>query len=246
LTDEGVIEAIGLSRRFGAHPALDALDLRIPRNDSFGLLGANGAGKTTFVRLVAGVLLPSGGELRVLGRSPARDPHAVASRIGFVMETSRLYPELRVAGFLRFMGGAHGLRGRALADAVEREIERFGLGAVARRLIGQLSKGYQQRVSLAQAFLHDPPLVVVDEPTGGLDPLQRAEVHAALAQRRGERSVLLCTHDLDEARALCTRIGVLHAGRLVAEGPTAELLDAGDPLALFRPPDDANAADARA
>ncbi len=233
---DAAIDALGLSRRFGPRTALDALDLRVPRGETFGLLGANGAGKTTFVRLVAGVLLPTAGELRVDGRSPAREPHAVARRIGFVMETSRLYPELRVGGFLRFMGGAHGLRGAALAAAVEREIERFDLGAVVRRLIGQLSKGTQQRVSLAQAFLHDPLLVIVDEPAGGLDPLQRHEVHAALAQRRGARTVLLCTHDLDEARALCARVAVLHAGRLVAEGATAEVLGRGDPLALFRPP----------
>jgi gliding motility-associated transport system ATP-binding protein len=230
------IEAVGLTRRFGDRVAVDRLDLRIPRNATFGLLGANGAGKTTFLRMVTGTLLPTSGELRVGGLSPADSPHAVQRRLGFVMETSRLYPELRVAGFLRFAGGARGLRGAPLRHAVERVMARFGLENVARRLCGQLSKGYQQRVSLAQAFLHDPPLVVVDEPSGGLDPLQREEVWSALAEVGAERSVLLCTHDLDEARALASRVGVLHAGRLVAEGPTAEVLGAGDPLALFRPP----------
>jgi gliding motility-associated transport system ATP-binding protein len=227
------VEARGLTRRFGEHVAVDALDLRVPPNTTFGLLGANGAGKTTFIRMVTGFLLPSSGEVRVDGISPVRDPGAVHRRLGFVMETSRLYPELRVDAFLRFAGGARGLSGADLRGAMERVIERFHLRGVAHRLVGNLSKGYQQRVSLAQAFLHDPPLVIVDEPTGGLDPVQQAEVQRVLAGLRGERTILLCTHDLAEARALAERVAVLAAGRLVAEGPTARVLG-GDPLDLFR------------
>jgi ABC-2 type transport system ATP-binding protein len=230
------IEASGLSRRFGARVALDRLDLSVPAHTTFGLLGANGAGKTTFIRMVTGYLLPSAGTIAVEGRSPVRDPVAVRRRLGFVMETSCLYPELRVLGFLRFAGGARGLRGAALSGAVDRALERFQLAPVAKRPIGNLSKGYQQRVSLAQAFLCDPPLVIVDEPTNGLDPVQRAEVHELLAELRGKRTVLLCTHDLHEARALTSRAAVLNAGRLVAEGPTEQLLNDSDPLALFREP----------
>jgi ABC-2 type transport system ATP-binding protein len=228
------IEARGLSRRFGDHLALDSLDLRVAANQSFGLLGANGAGKTTFVRLVTGFLLPSAGSLTVDGLSPARRPRQVQARLGFVMETSRLYPELRVRGFLRFMGGACGLRGAALARAVDAAIARFHLEPVATRLVGNLSKGYQQRVSLAQSLLADPPLLIVDEPTGGLDPVQRREVQDLLRGMRGERTLLLCTHDLEEARALAERVAVLNAGRLVAEGPTAEVLDRASDLAIFR------------
>ena len=150
------------------------------------------------------------------------------------METSRLYPELRVRGFLRFMGGARGLAGAALAQAVDSALARFHLEPVASRLVGNLSKGYQQRVSLAQAFLADPPLVIIDEPTGGLDPVQRGEVQALLRGLRGERTLLLCTHDLEEARTLAARVGVLNAGRLVAEGPASEVLGREDALALFR------------
>jgi ABC-2 type transport system ATP-binding protein len=228
------IVARDLTRRFGPHVALDGLTLDVGPRRCFGLLGANGAGKTTFIRMVTGFLLPSSGELTVGGVSPARHPHAVNARLGFVMETSRLYPELRVLGLLRFLGGARGLRGPALADAVERVVERFELGAVARRMVGNLSKGFQQRVSLAQAFLHDPPLVIVDEPTGGLDPVQRGEVQQILRGLRGERTVLLCTHDLEEARALADRVAVLNAGRLVVEGPTPELLADSKALNLFR------------
>ncbi len=228
------IEAVGLTRRFGACVALDALTLRIGKNETFGLLGANGAGKTTFIRLVTGFLVPSSGRIEVDGVSPVTHPVDAQKRVGFVMETSRLYPELRVRGFLRFVGGARGLAGEALEAAIERVTERFQLGSVSRRLVGNLSKGYQQRVSLAQAFLHDPPLVIVDEPTVGLDPVQQRDVQEVLAGLRGERTVLLCTHDLGEARTLATHVGVLAAGRLVADGATEDVLGRGDALELFR------------
>ena len=228
------LEARGLARHFGAQRALEGLDLRIEPGEAFGLLGANGAGKTTFLRLVTGYLLPTAGSVTVDGLSPARDAQAVASRLGFVAETTRLYPELRVRGFLRFVAGARGLAGPQARARVEEGIRRFGLETVASRPIGHLSKGFQQRVNLAQGFLHDPALLLVDEPTSGLDPLQQAEVRAVLRALRGERSLLLCTHDLGEARELTERVGVLHQGRLVAVGPTAEVLGTGDPLALFR------------
>lgn len=228
------IEARGLTRRFGDHAAVDALDLDIPANATFGLLGANGAGKTTFIRMVTGFLLPSAGSVRVFGHSPVEEPERVRDRLGFVMETSRLYPELRVQGFLRFAGGARGLRGAALARAVDGVIERFELAPMARRLVGNLSKGYQQRVSLAQAFLHDPALVIVDEPTGGLDPVQQALVQEVLERLRGERTIVLCTHDLSEARRLASRVAVLGHGRLLRVGPTDEVLGQQDPLSLFR------------
>jgi ABC-2 type transport system ATP-binding protein len=234
-TDAVAIRARGLTRRFGDRAAIDGLDLDVPAGTSFGLLGANGAGKTTLIRMVTGFLLPSAGSVEVFGRSPIREAARVRRDLGFVMETSRLYPELRVRGFLRFAGGARGLAGDALAEAVLRVISRFELAPVADRLVGNLSKGYQQRVSLAQAFLHDPPLVIVDEPTGGLDPVQQISVQDVLADLAGERTLLLCTHDLLEARRLTSRVAVLQAGRLLREGPTADVLGGDDPLALFRP-----------
>jgi ABC-2 type transport system ATP-binding protein len=228
------IEATALSRRFGDRAALDGVTLRIEAGESFGLLGANGAGKTTFIRLLTGYLVPSSGDVRVDGFSPIGDAHAVHERIGFAAETSRLYPELRVRGFLRFAGGVRGLAGAALDGAVERALARFSLDGVAARPIGNLSKGFQQRVNLAQAFLHDPALLIVDEPTAGLDPLQQADVRRVLRDAEGTRTVLLCTHDLGEARELTSRVAVLSQGRLVACGPTPEVLGAADPLALFR------------
>ena len=227
------VEAIGLSRSFGPHRALDRLDLRIAPGEAFGLLGANGAGKTTFIRLVTGFLLPSAGSVTVDGLTAASDPAGVSARIGFVAETTRLYPELRVRTFLRFAGGARGLRGAALERRIEEGVERFQLESSVGRPIGHLSKGFQQRVNLAQAFLHDPPLMIVDEPTSGLDPLQQEEVRSVLRQLRGERTLILCTHDLGEARELTERAAVLHRGQRVALGPTDQVLS-GDPLALFR------------
>jgi ABC-2 type transport system ATP-binding protein len=229
------IEAERLVRRFGAREALAGVDLRIAPGEAFGLLGANGAGKTTFIRCLTGWLLPTSGVVRVDGMSPAEEPGAVHARLGFVPETSRLYPDLRVRGFLRFVAGARGLAGAARDTAVERVLAELRLEDVAGRLVGNLSKGYQQRVSLAQAFLHDPPLLVVDEPTGGLDPLQQGEVQRLLRAAAGHRTLLVCTHDLAEARALCDRIAVLSAGRVVALGPPDEVLGGPDPLGLFAP-----------
>ena len=228
------IEAHELTRRFGEHVALDALSLRIEAGETFGLLGANGAGKTTFIRLVTGFLVPSAGSVSIDGLSPIDDAQKVHARMGFVAETSLIYPDLRVRAFLRFVGGVRGLAGPELAERIERTVARFHLEPVADRLIGNLSKGYQQRVSLAQGFLHDPPLLIVDEPTGGLDPLQQAEVQEVLREARGRRTVLLCTHDLAEARALASRVAVLRAGRLLALGPTEEVLGGSDPFGLFR------------
>jgi len=227
------IRARALTRRFGPHVAVDALTLDISPLTCFGLLGANGAGKTTFIRMVTGFLLPSDGTLTVGGISPADHPDEVNQKLGFVMETSRLYPELRVIGLLNFLAGARGLGRAAARVAIERVIDRFHLEGVAKRLVGNLSKGYQQRVSLAQAFLHDPPLVIVDEPTGGLDPVQRGEVQEILRDLRGERTVVLCTHDLAEARSLTSRVAVLNAGQLVAEGETEAVLGNSDALSLF-------------
>ena len=155
------------------------------------------------------------------------------------METSRLYPELSVRGFLRFVAGARGLAGPALEEALLRVTADFGLEPVFARRIGNLSKGYQQRVSLAQAFLHDPEIVIVDEPTGGLDPVQQAEVQGLLAAMQGTRTVLLCTHDLNEVRMLASRVAILNRGRLVTQGATGQVLADDSALSLFQDVDEA-------
>jgi ABC-2 type transport system ATP-binding protein len=231
---EPALEARSVSRRFGRRAALRELDLRVAAGEALALLGANGAGKTTFLRLAAGLLLPSAGELRIAGICPVREPERARRRIGFAMETSRLHPSLSVAGLLRFGARARGLAGAVAARAVEAMLEKTALGAVAKRPIGNCSRGYQQRVSLALALIGDPELLLVDEPSAGLDPAQREDLWELLASLRGTHTLVLSTHDFDEARQLATRAAVLAEGRLVALAPTAELLASGDPLALFR------------
>lgn len=228
------VEARNLCRHFGALAALDDVSLEVERGETLGLLGANGAGKTTFIRLLTGYLLPTGGRITVDGISPGDNPRAVHERLGFAAERPKLYPDLRIHQFLRFSAGLRGMKGAERDAAVETALERFSLTDQAHRVIGNLSKGYQQRVSLAQAFLGDPSLLVVDEPTSGLDPLQRGDVRDAIARLAGHRTVILCTHDLAEARQLTNRVAVLHCGKLVAIGETEEVLGREDPLALFR------------
>lgn len=228
------VETRSLSRRFGERTALDDVTLDVEPGEAFGLLGANGAGKTTLIRLVTGTLLPSGGSVRVDGLSPTEHPERVQAQIGFVPENTQLYPELGVGHFLRFCAGIRRLRRDERARAVEAASDRFGLTEVLQRPIGHLSKGLQQRVSLARAFVHEPRLLIVDEPTSGLDPLQRAEVRGALSDLHGSCTVILCTHDLDEARELTQRVAVLSQGHVVACGETSVVLDSDDPLALFR------------
>ncbi|MDP6980524.1 MAG: ABC transporter ATP-binding protein [Myxococcota bacterium] len=228
------VEARALSRRFAERTALGALDLTIEPGEAFGLLGANGAGKTTFIRLVTGFLAPSSGSLTVDGVSPADHPRDVQQRLGFVSEVSHLYPDLGVERYLRFAAGIRGLSGERQRQAVANAVETFHLETVRKRRIGNLSKGFAQRVSLAQALIHDPALVIADEPTSGLDPLQRRDVQTALAAEAGNRTLLLCTHDLDEARSLTTRCAVLSEGELVVSGPTEEVLAGETNLALFR------------
>jgi len=228
------LEARSLGRRFGAVCALAELDLRIEAGEGFALLGANGAGKTTFLRLAAGLLVPSTGELRVAGQCPSRHPERVRRVLGFAMETSRLQPALRVESFLRFAAAARGMPRAAARRAVERVVAETGLGDVLRRAIGHCSRGYQQRVALAQALIGEPSVLLVDEPGAGLDPAQRLELWQLLAGLRGARTLVISTHDLEEARRLADRAAVLSQGRLRAQGPVGELLRDPAPLSLFR------------
>lgn len=227
------VEALNLSRSWGSHQVLCNIRLTVEAGENFALLGANGAGKTTFIRLLTGYLLPSSGEVRIDGISPNTHPKQVQARIGYVPEVPRLYPELRVRRFLEFVAGLHGLSGRKKSKAVDSVLNDFRLEEVAKRSIGHLSKGYRQRVSLAQAFLHGPSLLIADEPTAGLDPYQREDVHELLLGLKDRCTILLSTHDLAEARALTSRAAILDHGQIVATGESQRLLDSAD-LSVFR------------
>jgi ABC-2 type transport system ATP-binding protein len=192
------------------------LRLQVQRGEVVGLLGLNGAGKSTTLSAIAGVLAPTRGAIRIEGVDLARDPGRAKALLGFLPEQPPLYPELTVDEFLRFAARLRRVPARAAGEAVAAVKSRCGLTKVGRRLILQLSKGYRQRVGLAQAIVHDPPLVLLDEPTSGLDPAQAEEIRALIADLGREHGVILSSHLLDEVQRVCGRVEVLHEGRHVA------------------------------
>lgn len=227
------IEAEGVTKRFGAVVALREFTVRIESGEVFGLIGPNGAGKTTFLRILTGYWLPTSGDVRVDDVSVVQHPGDVQQRLGYACEQPKLYLDHRVDVFLRLMAELRGLGRREAARAIEVAVDRFGLAEVVRRRIGLLSKGFKQRVSLAQALLHDPPLVVVDEPTVGLDPRQQIELRRIIQSLGRDHTVLLCTHQLSEAEASCDRVGLIDRGRLVKVATTEELHESGTLEQLF-------------
>jgi ABC-2 type transport system ATP-binding protein len=223
-----VLQLDRVSRKLAGHMAVDALSLTLARGEVLGLLGINGAGKSTSLRMIAGVLAPDTGKVLLHGVDLYENPQSGRRGIGYLPERAPLHAELSVGEYLRFCARLHGLSRAAAAAAVEREVERCDLGEVRRRLIGQLSKGFQQRVGIAQALLHEPALVVLDEPASGLDPVQSLRMRALVASLRAAHAVILSTHLLAEAEAACDRIAVLHRGSLrhlstVSAGETARL-----------------------
>jgi len=217
MTHDSLLLARGLTRRYGPRAALVGLDLTLGRGDCLGLLGLNGAGKSTTLKILAGVLAPHAGSVVIAGHDLARAPLAARRRIGFLPDVPPLFSDMRVDEFLALCARLHEIRD--VAAAVTRAKSRCGLDAVGQRLIRNLSKGYQQRVGLAQAIVHEPALLVLDEPTVGLDPVQIRDVRLLIAELAREHAVILSTHLLAEVQQICTRVAVLHEGRLVYEGP---------------------------
>ena len=217
------IEARSLTKRFGTFVAVDALNLAVHSGEVFGLLGSNGAGKSTAIRMLCGLLTPSGGDARVLGIDVASDPEGVKRRIGYMTQRFSLYDDLTVRENLVFFGGIYGLSG---AEAEERRrwaIEMADLTGKEDLLTGSLPGGWKQRLALASAVLHRPRMVFLDEPTGGVDPISRRLFWERIDAMAGEGvTVLVTTHYLDEAEH-CNRIGLMHDGRLVALGSVSEL-----------------------
>ncbi len=218
------LKTSALTRTFGRRRALRDIDLTIEAGAFFGILGANGAGKTTLLHLTAGLLTPSSGDVRVLGLDPVRHPDRVRHRIGYVPEEPALYDELSIERLLAFVAGARGLSRKTGRNAVSAQIERFGLEDHAKRACGVLSRGLRQRTALAAAFVGDPQLVLLDEPTTGLDPDARAAVHEGLLREAGDRTFVLCSHDLLEVSALATECALLRRGEVASRGPTAAVL----------------------
>ena len=215
----------GLCRHFGDTVAVDDLTLEVYAGEVFGFLGHNGAGKTTTVRLLNGVLTPSGGTARVLGLDPVRDGPALRRRTGVLTETPSLDERLTARENLAIYADLYGVPVAEIARRVETLLVTFELADRADELVGGYSRGMKQRLALARALLHEPEVLFLDEPTAGLDPVATRRVHQLIARlsREGGRTVFLCTHNLAEAQKLCDRVAVLEHGRLVAVGTPTEL-----------------------
>ncbi|HKR78858.1 MAG TPA: ATP-binding cassette domain-containing protein [Nitrospira sp.] len=212
-----MIDVHQITKRYGQHTAIDRVTFSVAKGEVLAFLGPNGAGKTTTMRILTCFMPATEGTASVAGYDCLDQPLEVKRRIGYLPETPPVYQELTVDEYLRFVGRLRGLTGPMLTAALSREIERLGLGPVQRRLIGNLSRGYRQRVGLAQALIHDPPVLILDEPTVGLDPKQIIEIRELIKSLAGSHSVILSTHILPEATAVCQRVVIISGGRIVAE-----------------------------
>jgi len=218
-----MIEVRDLTKTFGAVEAVRDISFRVEAGEIVGFLGPNGAGKTTTMRILAGIFPPSSGEVRIAGRDPACDPLACRRAVGYFPEYAPFYPDLRVAGYLRFVARMKRLPRAERPRAVAQVLAWCGLEGVARRRVGTLSKGYRQRVGLAQALCGNPPILILDEPTIGLDPEQVVEIRDLVRALGGSRTIFFSSHILSEVEALCERVIVVARGRLVGEGTAREL-----------------------
>jgi gliding motility-associated transport system ATP-binding protein len=241
-----MIDVQQITKRYGQHTAIDRVTFSVAKGEVLAFLGPNGAGKTTTMRILTCFMPPTEGRATVAGYDCLEQSMDVKRRIGYLPETPPVYQELTVQEYLRFVGRLRGLAGAMLTTAMSREIERLGLGSVQHRLIGNLSRGYRQRVGLAQALIHDPPVLILDEPTVGLDPKQIIEIRELIKSLAGSHSVILSTHILPEATAVCQRVVIISGGRIVAEDTPDRLstrLRHSEKIALTltRPPGDVEA-----
>ena len=218
-----LIEIEGLTKRFGAFTAVDDVSFTVKRGEVLGFLGPNGAGKSTTMRMLAGFMTPTAGTARICGHDVQKQSIAARKALGFLPEGAPTYPDRTVTGFLRFVAAIRGYNGGEAADRVEHAIGLTQLESVRLQPVETLSKGFKRRVGLAQSMLHDPPVLVLDEPTDGLDPNQKHEVRALIARMAPEKAIVISTHILEEVGALCTRAIIIAHGRIVADGTPAEL-----------------------
>jgi ABC-2 type transport system ATP-binding protein len=220
---KNIIEINELTKNYGDNPAIKNLSFSIAKGEVVGFLGPNGAGKTTTMKILTGHMAPTEGRVLVSGIDVFEDPVEVKRRIGYLPEIPPLHQEMHVRDYLSYVARLKGVSSRQVKKAVDKVIERVSIKDVQKRLIGNLSKGYQQRVGIAQALVSDPEILVLDEPTVGLDPKQVAEIRQLLKGLSGEHTVILSTHILPEVQAVCERIVIINNGIIVAEDTLAGL-----------------------
>lgn len=228
-----MIEANGITKRYGDFLAVDHVSFRAEAGDVVGFLGPNGAGKTTTMRILTGFLPATDGTAKIDGHDIFEDPLAARRAVGYLPESPPLYPEMDVTGYLTYVAKIKDVPRKQRAEAVDRAMQRCGLSEVRRRVIGALSKGFRQRVGIAQAIVHDPAVLILDEPTVGLDPIQIREIRTLIADlaapREGSRghTIVLSTHILAEVEAICRRVIIINRGKKVIDTPLAELIQGG-------------------
>jgi ABC-2 type transport system ATP-binding protein len=218
-----MLDIQGLTKKFGPFTAVDDVSFKVENGDVLGFLGPNGAGKSTTMKMVTGFLPPTSGTAVVCGADVTRDPIAVKRHIGYLPEGAPMYEDMTPAGLLSFIAEVRGLRGPARSEAIDVAVGRLQLDEVYNQQIGTLSKGFKRRVGLAQAILHDPDVLILDEPTDGLDPNQKHQVRELIGQMAKDKAIVISTHLLEEVDAVCTRAVVIARGRMVADGTPADL-----------------------
>ncbi|MFK7855826.1 MAG: ABC transporter ATP-binding protein [Granulosicoccus sp.] len=218
-TSEILLEAHGLTRRLSESSSVQDLSLELKRGDVLGLLGLNGAGKSSTLRMLCGILVPDSGSVSINGYSMTDSPLRARAHVGYLPDQPPLYTNMRVNEYLKLAGRIRGLKEPDLSNRLTRVTDQCSLGEVSKQLIGSLSKGYKQRVGLAQALIHEPAVVLLDEPSNGLDPQQMESMRNLIRQVGQDQSILFSTHLLSEAKATCNRIAIIHDGRLVADRP---------------------------
>ena len=226
---QALVETRALIKKFGTVTAVDGVSFTVDRGEVIGFLGPNGAGKSTTMKIIAGFLEPTSGEAFVAGHDSRRDPIAARRHLGYLPEGAPAYPDMTVADFLGFVSGMRGLSPRETSRRLAELVESIDLAEVWNRRIEALSKGYKRRVGIAQALVHDPDVLILDEPTDGLDPNQKHEMRALIRTLAPSKAIIVSTHILEEVEAICTRAIVIARGRKLADTTPAELLASAPP-----------------
>jgi ABC-2 type transport system ATP-binding protein len=237
LTEVNMIEIKGLSKVFGPIVAVDNISFKVEKGDVFGFLGPNGAGKSTTMKMITCFIPPTSGDATLCGHSILTDPISVRRNIGYMPENAPLYGDLSVEQFLKYMAGLRDIPANEVKNSIDRVIELCALDSVYYQPIETLSKGYKRRVCLAHTIIHDPPILILDEPTDGLDPNQKFDVRELIKKMAPEKSIILSTHILEEMEAVCNRATIINKGKILFYGTPEELKsksDKGKPDDVFR------------